>query len=42
MGEFLEIWLNDNAKQKYKTTFYDVEESMIRTRIKPTLGRFKL
>ncbi|AIQ31663.1 hypothetical protein P40081_28680 [Paenibacillus sp. FSL P4-0081] len=42
IADFFDIWLKDYALQKYKSTVYDVEESIIRSRIVPVIGRQKL
>lgn len=42
IAEFFEIWLKEYAFQKYKSTVYDVEESIIKSRIVPVIGRHKL
>lgn len=42
IAAFLEIWLKEYALQKYKATVYDVEESIINSRIIPGIGRQKL
>ncbi|WP_340004455.1 tyrosine-type recombinase/integrase [Paenibacillus sp. FSL K6-0276] len=42
VADFFDIWLKDYALQKYKSTVYDVEESIIRSRIVPVIGRHKL
>ncbi|WP_440960589.1 tyrosine-type recombinase/integrase [Paenibacillus nitricinens] len=39
---FFEIWLKEYALQKYKATVFDVEESIINSRIIPVIGRQKL
>lgn len=42
LAEFLDIWLNDYAKPKYKPTVFDVESTIINRRIIPVLGRQKI
>jgi integrase len=40
--DFFHIWLTEYAKQKYKPTVYDVEESIIKKRIIPVIGHIKM
>lgn len=42
IAEYFQIWLIDHAKQKYKPTVYDVEQSIIQKRIIPVIGHYKI
>lgn len=42
LGELLEVWLKDYAKVNYKPTVFDVENTIVRRRIIPVLGKQKI
>ena len=42
VGEYLERWLKDSVRGTVRVSTYERHEGIVRTHIKPTLGRIKL